>query len=198
MVGRIRTVIAHHEAGHAVIARKLGIPVPWVSTRDRGALTHSAAWSSMNNADIEARAAAYESDAVVALAGPAAQRRLKGYEDMFVTDNLFKDGHGAGEGRLCRAGDDRDGDMTVARSAIFRAICLRRGKPLPDGPTRLTLGPLEIDAITEAFDRLQTQTIRLVRERWPAIARVAKALGRHDRIDQTELDRLIAVALPAR
>jgi hypothetical protein len=138
----------------------------------------------MNNADIEARAAAYESDAVVALAGPAAERRLQGYEDMFVTDNLFK--------------DDRDGDMTVARSAIYHAICLRRGKPLPDGPTRLTLGPLEIDVITEAFDRLQTQTIRLVRERWPAIARVAKALGRHDRIDQTELDRLIAVALPAR
>jgi hypothetical protein len=184
MVGRKRTVIAHHEAGHAVIARKLGIPVARVSARDRVALTHSAGWSSMNVADIEARAAAYESDAVVALAGLAAQRRLRGYEDMFVTDNLLE--------------DDWDEDMANARSAIYRAICLRTGKPLPDGPFSVTVGPPEIDAITETFDRLQTQTIRLVRERWPAIARVAKALGRHDTIDQTELDRLIAVALPAR
>ncbi len=58
----------------------------------------------------------------------------------------------------------------------------------------VTVDPLAVEAMTEAFDRLQTQAIRLVRALWPAIARVAKALERHDRIDQTELDRLIALA----
>ncbi len=122
MAGWKRTVIAHHEAGHAVTARKLGIPVVQVIVRgDRSALTHSAGWLSMGDADIEARVAAYESDAVVALSGLAAQRRFQGREDMFLTDNLFED----------------DEDMANARGAIYCAICLRTGKPLPTEPTRL-------------------------------------------------------------
>jgi hypothetical protein len=179
MAGWKRTVIAHHEAGHAVIARKLGISVVQVIVRgDRAALTHSAGWLSMSDADVEARVAAYESDAVVALAGLAAQRVLQGREDMFVTDSLFKD----------------DADMANALNAIYCVICLRTGKPLPTEPTTMTLSTFTVEAMTESFDRLRTQAICLVRAHWPAIARVAKALERHDRIDQTELDRLIAAA----
>jgi hypothetical protein len=174
IVGWKRTVIAHREAGHAVIARKLGIPVDHTIVRGgRGANPFG---GSMGDPDTEARVAAYESDAVVALAGLAAQRRLQGREEMFVTDDLFED----------------DDDMANPRRAIYCAICLRTGKPLPvEG---VAVDRLAVDAMTDAFRRFQTEAIRLVRVHWPAIARVAKALERHGRIDQTELDRLIALA----
>ena len=112
------TVIAHHEAGHAVTARKLGIPVVQVIVRGDQKCVNSFGGlvkRGMGDADIEARVAAYESDAVVALSGLAAQRRFQGREDMFLTDNLFED----------------DEDMANARGAIYCAICLRTGKPLP-------------------------------------------------------------------
>jgi hypothetical protein len=179
MAGWKRRVIAHHEAGHAVIACKLGIRIDHVVVRGRrAAVIHSAGWLSMGDADIETRVAAYESDAVVALAGLAAQRRFQGHEDMFVTDSLWED----------------DEDMANARGAIYRVICLRTGRPLPTEPTSVTVDPLAFPTMTEAFDRLQTQAIHLVSTHWAAITRVAKALERHDRIDQTELNRLIALA----
>jgi hypothetical protein len=46
----------------------------------------------------------------------------------------------------------------------------------------------------ERFARLMRQATAMVIQHWAAIKRVAKALERHDRSDQVEVDRLIAVA----
>jgi ATP-dependent Zn protease len=70
-----RKVVAYHEAGHAVIARKLGITVEHISMCPpdergvAGALTQSAGHK---NRDIEG----FKADATVALAGPIAQVQM--------------------------------------------------------------------------------------------------------------------------
>jgi hypothetical protein len=87
-----------------------------------------------------------------------------------------------------------DEDISNARSAIYRAVCLRAGNPFSAEAGAVNILPETWAAMTEVFDRLQAETRRLVEMHWPAIQRVAKALTRHDRIDQTELDRLIVIA----
>jgi hypothetical protein len=71
---------AFHEAGHAVVARALGIAVNYVTISSTGpgnqggAETHSAAWDA-GNADLPAQLAAIEKDLNVSLAGPMAEHR---------------------------------------------------------------------------------------------------------------------------
>jgi hypothetical protein len=48
------------------------------------------------------------------------------------------------------------------------------------------------DKIDETRDRLQRETKALLREHWPAVKRVAKALFVRDRLDHAEVERLIA------
>jgi hypothetical protein len=72
---------AYHEAGHAVIARMLGIAVEYVTTlsddRTNGvALTHSAAFLAQD-ADQTTRLVAITKDMVVSLAGPYAEMRSR-------------------------------------------------------------------------------------------------------------------------
>jgi hypothetical protein len=48
------------------------------------------------------------------------------------------------------------------------------------------------DKIDETLDGLQRETKALLREHWPAVKRVAKALFVRDRLDHAEVERLIA------
>jgi hypothetical protein len=92
--------------------------------------------------------------------------------------------------------DEDDGDMLNARSAIYRAVCLhytlvsrfqtRQARSKWMRPHKKKMRGM--------FTRLMQETDALVVEHWRTIRRVAKTLERHDRIDQAELDRLIAVA----
>jgi hypothetical protein len=70
---RGKKVKAHHEAGHAVVARVLGISVEHVSLlaggeNSTGVLTHGALYQARDNTH-SAQIAAAEKDAKVALAG---------------------------------------------------------------------------------------------------------------------------------
>jgi hypothetical protein len=116
MAGKKRAVISHHEAGHAVIARKLGVGVAYATARaaDAVASIHSAAWQSAD-ADLATQILAFEKDTIVALAGIAAQRHHQGTEGIH---SLLDD----------------DADMVIARSAIYKIVCLRTGKPVPSEP----------------------------------------------------------------
>jgi hypothetical protein len=88
-----------HEAGHAVAARSLGLVVISVDMRsvptevagNLGAVMHETAGSLLGeDAGAGKRAAAYENDAMVALAGLAAQRRA--YPDLTPdTDDIEED-----------------------------------------------------------------------------------------------------------
>ena len=79
-------VIAHHEAGHAAIARILRVSVPYVTlfsdnVPDMGltaasAMTASAAWHAREG-DLQTQLHAIETDAKVSQAGPYAQIKFK-------------------------------------------------------------------------------------------------------------------------
>jgi hypothetical protein len=174
VAGKLRVIIAHHEASHAVVARKLGIDVAYVSARGRVARTKAAAWSLTESA---ALIDAYQRDAIVSLAGPLADQRLLSIDDSFL------DIH-----------DAEDQDMANANANIYRSVCLRNGTPCSDEPAQVVISEEMNAALWMEFDRLKAEAGCLVAQHWRAIQRVAKSLQRHDRIDQAELDRLIAVS----
>jgi hypothetical protein len=69
-------VVAHHEAGHAVIARKLGLEVIRVtlSLHNSGAAYYRRGATYLaRNADLATQISAAETDAIISLAGPTAE-----------------------------------------------------------------------------------------------------------------------------
>jgi hypothetical protein len=80
MVGTKRRIRAIHEAGHAVIARVLGIDVDYVSVistaaANAGTMPTRSAWWVAKHLDESARILAAENDLTVTLAGIAANER---------------------------------------------------------------------------------------------------------------------------
>jgi hypothetical protein len=73
----IQRVIAYHEAGHAVVARTLGVQINDIrlASRDNHVQTYSAGWAAKDDT-VEDRIAGYEKDAKVAMAGMIAQPKL--------------------------------------------------------------------------------------------------------------------------
>jgi len=80
--GKIERLKAYHEAGHAVVARTLGITLSYVTmlpTDDMpagGALGNSVSWLARDT-DQATRLAAIEKDMKACLAGPHAQKRYQ-------------------------------------------------------------------------------------------------------------------------
>ena len=104
-----RAVTAYHEAGHAVAALVLGRPVAWVSVRPdrkflgvcafgKGVFRPSEDW--------------VEREAIIALAGPAAEAGLTGELDWAAAAH---DHHFAFGLARARGGDDRRADRLVRR-----------------------------------------------------------------------------------
>lgn len=175
VVGKARHYRAIHEAGHAVIARQLGVLVPRVSalSGDAIASSQSAAYLTTGS-DPVTRIDAMKKDAIVALAGLAANRRER--PDLPVY-GLF---------------EKNDGDMTNARSAILRMIFLRNGLSVSDNSEILEVEERMMDQMTRTYFGLVAEAAALVEEHWTAILRVAKHLESHSPIDQAALDDLIA------
>ncbi|HYA29870.1 MAG TPA: hypothetical protein VEI95_13690 [Acidobacteriota bacterium] len=80
--GKLERLKAYHEAGHAVVARTLGIAMSYVTTLPTedmtagGALANSASWLA-RDADQATQLAAIEKDMKACLAGPHAQARYQ-------------------------------------------------------------------------------------------------------------------------
>jgi hypothetical protein len=117
---------------------------------------------------------AYRKDALVALAGRAANRRQN--PSLPVYDVI---------------GENEDDDTINTRSAIWRILCLLSSQSVPEGSGNIAVDPAMGKRVKELYFQLLQETAALVAQHWSAIARVAKHLERHDRIDQTELDDLI-------
>jgi len=136
-------------------------------------LRASAAWEH-RDADVATRINAAEADAMVAMAGMVAQ----GYY-------LRKTGV-----KKPDLGENGSVDMRNAEMAIGLAAMLAAGMPIPEGPFEPP-DAVRADA-TARLERLWRATHKLLFDRWPAVKRLSKTLVHRDRIDQAELDRLIA------
>lgn len=173
---------ARHEAAHAVVARKLGLAVPHVTVRKgHPHAQHELAAYLALNSDNATRIEALEKDAIVSQAGYAAD--VHDYPDPIEPPDLFDSDVGSGEGE--------DSDTHSTRSCIYKIICLRAGKPVPDsGEVRLDQAALQ--ELYELYNSIVRKADDLVEQNWPAMVRVAKHLERHGDIDdQATLDSLI-------
>jgi hypothetical protein len=177
-MAKIRKLKAFHEAGHAVVARALGITVPLVSMKSTAAnnggsvLVESASWQN-RNADTPTRIRAAEANAMVALAGGIAQERSH---------------------PRYRVQDEVEGDLSNARNYVFIAAMHAAGIPVPEGERVAVEVPPAVAADANSrLGCLVEATARLLSDKWASVERVAKTLERHDHIDQVELDRLIAI-----
>jgi hypothetical protein len=170
---------AHHEAGHGVIARKLGIPVRRLTIfsadddSEASALTESASYIA-RDADQATFVAAIENDVRVCLAGPHAQSRYQP-----------PDGSNPAEW---------EGDRETATALAVKATAILRGVDVSSGiiDPRPHLDEAEVALL---FQRLSKEAAVLVAENWPAITRVAKALVKRRELTGKELDDLIARAM---
>jgi ATP-dependent Zn protease len=169
---------AYHEAGHAVIARMLGLKVHYVTTLEsaEAALTHCAAYQA-RNADQVTRLAAFMKDIIVALAGPQAQlkyRPPKNKQPYEWGDDLKNAQNSAIQAALMASGVDTllnpEGSFITVDLDADQAVCAN-------------------DMLQQARDAVRD----LVAEHWPQIERVAAALLSHPILNGDDLDELIVL-----
>jgi hypothetical protein len=160
-----RMATAYHEAGHAVIARTLGIPVK-LATIKPGEGYAGRVLTKVSNYETQTRAL-WMREALMSFAGAIAEGEMGGIgsKDAWRTTR--------GEG----------GDLTSVRHAVHKFI----GEPLKDG--RVLIYKPDYRAMRP---KLKRQAQQLVRKHWPAIERVAKALIEHETLSGTEVDKIIA------
>jgi hypothetical protein len=175
--------IAIHEAGHAVVARVLGIGVAYATRFSTGpdnrgdVSTQSAAYRD-GKADISTRIKALEDDARVALAGPLAQYKHK----------LVRGGWSTIEGW--------DIDYTKVQNCAGNVVALRRGididKLTQSGETTFSLDASGFDEADDLLKQLCTEAQQLVDQHWSAIKRVAEGLLSQHSLTEAEIDALIS------
>ena len=174
-------IIAIHEAGHAVIARVLGLAVPHAamfSTDGKGgeadAMTRSASWLAREG-DLAAQLRAFEDNAKVSLAGPYAQSRHQQFGVVTAHRAEWRD------------------DIQNAISSVAKAVLLKTDPNFDITRTRtITLSQDQKEQVTLLFERIGEETNKLVAENWAAIERTAEDLLRLRIISGDEIDTIIA------
>src|SRR4051812_41475240 len=151
---------AHHEAGHAVVARALGVGVVHVAlfatNEDNiaSALTIGSAWNARAD-DVPSRIAAHGKDAKISLAGPRAQHRYRPVK----------------RGSVIKIWSS---DIDLARNQASWIVLLEEGTAPEDNAPGKVLGTLDPRQTAEAgrvLQRLWEESEALVEEHWPAIER---------------------------
>ena len=179
--GKLDRLKAYHEAGHAVVARKLGIAMSYVTmlpTDDMtggGALTNSASWLA-RDADQATHLAAIEKDMKALLAGPHAQARYQPRKHKRIPNEWAS-------------------DFNLAKSFATKAVLIRNGRgadiPIGEGAFEIALGADDFAEIARLFNRIWNETEALVAELWPAITLVAEELLTRRMLFEDEVDALI-------
>src|SRR5262245_381654 len=176
--------LAYHEAGHAVIARVLGIEVRLATIRpdkfSAGHVTHGASWPDREDAngtiaaedreeEWQQRMEMAEDRAKLALAGPIAEMKYL----PTLNGEHFAD-----------SSDLLNVAVYLKIAGGFSPISevLVPGKPL-----RQTNGE-----VSQLWERLQADTADLVELHWLSIERVAEALLIHEELGQEEIEALVS------
>jgi hypothetical protein len=176
--------IAYHEAGHAVAARVLGCRV-WIATLSPpadagddmlgGVHVQTSFGALPPDADHVMQIAALEEDAIHWLAGPYAEHFASNSNQYCVTTD----------------GDDLywAEQWCEIATAISNGRCMLERK---EGKTNFNWeGELCTAEAKELKKKVIAKTLGLVKERWPAIERVAEALLARRELNQAEIDELI-------
>jgi hypothetical protein len=174
--------LAYHEAGHAVIARVLGIEVHLATIRpdkfSGGHVTHGASWPERRYETVEDRGEQVEEwhrrmetaedRAKLALAGPIAEMKYRptlngehfaDYSDLFDVAVYLK--------------------IASEFSPISEVL-------VPGKPLQQTKGEA-----SRLWEQLQADTADLVELHWPSIERVAEALLIHEELGQEQIEALV-------
>ena len=172
---------AHHEAGHAVVARVLGVTVDHasllvdVATKSIiYALTDSALYRARSK-PLSEQIAAAEIDAKVALAGPLAQCRYRPLTE--------------GQKRKAQEQGWYD-DMVNIKSFIGQILYLQQGGEIVDEERTVTID-IDANAFNATWRRLNNEAQNLVDQNWQAISRVAAALLERRLLYQDDIDALM-------
>jgi ATP-dependent Zn protease len=174
-------IIAIHEAGHAVIARVLGISVTQVTMfptdgkgSAAGAQTGSASWLA-NEADRADQIRAAENDAKVCLAGPHAQQKYRPSKLKHRMPAEWRD------------------DFELAKQFVVKAVLLGTDPAfnLPTEGRDIILSRDASAKVVSRFDQVSTDVKSLVADNWPAIERTAEELLRLRIISGKEVDAIM-------
>ena len=172
--------IAHHEAGHIVAARRLGLSFDYATlepTNDSFAHVnvHEATSGLANDADLPVVLKALETDCKVWLAGPYAELR---YEPDTARKQGLQEAQNWGK------------DMRKAKARVASAVLLRTAVCSSLSETQgATADAVECERL---FAPLSNETETLIATNWSAIKRVAERLQHQRTITQIEADALIA------
>ncbi len=134
-----RKLIAHHEAAHAVVTRKLGLNCPAICmfATDKSGQAVAFSQSAAHYADkssIEARIEGLKRDVMVHLAGPIANVAYSGKTKQFDIGT--------------------ESDIEAARNATYVIALLRAGREVP--------GPGECETITLDVPTLDAAPLSLI------------------------------------
>jgi hypothetical protein len=172
--------IAFHEAGHAVVARALGIGLirvtifPTAPNEVAGCETEPAELLAYD-ADMETMIAALENSAKVSMAGPLAQLK---HQRRYRSDSL----------------KHWQTDIANALADVVQIAYLHAGI---DARSLIDVDYTPSKAVQEAiWTHLNGETRTLVDANWIAIARVAAALIEHRALSQKDVDKLIKGETP--
>jgi ATP-dependent Zn protease len=181
MLKRAKTAkIAMHEAGHAVIARRLGVYVSYVTIySDFGAQPHAQTRSARHNAivsadDIDSVVSGCETDAKISLAGPYAQAR---YQKLAIARSS------RGEWR---------NDISNAQGNILCAVLLRAVPGFdPSLAGEYTPTDIQAEQCNIIFANISAQVNKLVQDEWSVIERTAQALLERSILTNDDIDEII-------
>jgi hypothetical protein len=166
--------IAYHEAGHAVVARCLGIGVTYATLfpSDDSPNFCTVSVSNIAGLDVQAFLCASECDAKVAVAGMISQQ---------IYTRVWR--------RQRRKREGWKGDTELATSLIRRAILVRDGVlslPASKEPFDIATTPQQRDAAEELIKRIRSETKKLLKDNWKSVKRVATALMERGRFRSTQ------------
>jgi hypothetical protein len=186
MASKEDRIRAYHEAGHAVVARALGIGVVRAAGFSTGPDNAGQVLTAFEfDDDLPAQLAAIWKDLAVALAGPRAENRYRyGPATSWSAAPFNIDW-------IARASDGWAGDIKNAKMLAIRSVRLKEGSLLPiDGLVEASAA--QMAEANRLLEQSWQETGVLVGQHWPAIERVANALLGGRMLDQDALDALIA------
>jgi hypothetical protein len=205
---QVRRRVAHHEAGHAIVAYMLGFSGVWIDMEDSiyRAITRYDLHTPMLAVAADGGYAAYarylHQELMFSVAGTVTEAKLAGYPAGYVEVDVT--------GRPSVVWDA----VRIARLEAGLPICGHGDCEIPfdaggddaplDAPNgeggtksgnitqRVTTKRITKEDVAAIIKRAEDEVFALLKANWPTVLRVVNALCKHDKITSIEFDALMA------